>query len=131
MILIGFGILGLAFLFSYNNTIRERRYRYNNRNFYNLYIINSSGQISIISSTELQNMNINEENYSEHIESNTETFFADQNIGKCSITQEEINEGDEVRKLKCNHIFKKEAIDLWLQNHLECPLCRKQFVDLD
>lgn len=44
----------------------------------------------------------------------------------CPITQVEIADGTEVRKLPCEHIFTAEAIDEWLLNRSnKCPVCRE------
>jgi len=47
---------------------------------------------------------------------------------KCSITQEEFNDDDEVIQLPCNHCFTEEAIMNWLTKEKgECPVCRYKF----
>ena len=47
---------------------------------------------------------------------------------KCSITQEEFNDNDEVIQLPCNHCFTEEAIMNWLTKEKgECPVCRYKF----
>lgn len=43
---------------------------------------------------------------------------------KCSICLEHFEEGDEVRRLQCLHIFHKKEIDRWLRRSRWCPICR-------
>jgi hypothetical protein len=42
----------------------------------------------------------------------------------CAVCLDTLDEGDEVRKLSCNHLFHKECIDPWLLDHHNCPLCK-------
>ena len=43
----------------------------------------------------------------------------------CSICQDIINEGDEVRLLNhCLHTFHRNCIDTWYQRNVRCPICR-------
>ena len=43
----------------------------------------------------------------------------------CSICQDVINGGDEVRRLNhCHHIFHRNCIDTWYQRNVRCPVCR-------
>ena len=42
----------------------------------------------------------------------------------CSITQESIPLGSEIRILSCNHKFTKDKIDIWLGKNNTCPICR-------
>ena len=47
---------------------------------------------------------------------------------KCSITQEEFKDDDEVIQLPCNHCFIEESIMNWLTKEKgECPVCRYKF----
>ena len=48
----------------------------------------------------------------------------------CSICKMEYLPTDEIRHVKCNHIFHKECIDPWLlnENH-KCPVCREEVAD--
>jgi len=47
---------------------------------------------------------------------------------KCSITQEEFKDDDEVIQLPCNHCFIEESIKNWLTKEKgECPVCRYKF----
>merc|ERR1711972_933958 len=43
---------------------------------------------------------------------------------KCCICLERFEDGDEVRRLQCLHIFHKKEIDQWLRSNRECPICR-------
>jgi hypothetical protein len=48
-----------------------------------------------------------------------------QNDTPCSICQDVINEGDEIRMLNnCLHIFHRNCIDTWYQRNVRCPVCR-------
>lgn len=44
-------------------------------------------------------------------------------IPHCSICLGEYEEGEELVKLPCNHIYHEECITSWTSNHLKCPLC--------
>jgi hypothetical protein len=48
----------------------------------------------------------------------------------CSICKMDYLPTDEIRHIKCNHIFHKECIDPWLlnENH-KCPVCREEVAD--
>lgn len=53
--------------------------------------------------------------------------YKDENT-KCSITQEEFKDEDEVIQLPCNHCFIQESIINWLTKEKgECPVCRYKF----
>ena len=41
----------------------------------------------------------------------------------CSICLCEYEEGDQLTKLPCQHLYHKECIDSWTSNHTKCPLC--------
>ena len=43
----------------------------------------------------------------------------------CSICLDNFVKGEKVRELDCKHEFHSECIDLWMQDHLTCPICRK------
>jgi hypothetical protein len=45
----------------------------------------------------------------------------------CAICQDPLQEGDDVRRLNCCHIFHAECIDRWLVRALRCPVCKHQF----
>lgn len=44
----------------------------------------------------------------------------------CSICLVEFEENDEIRKLRCGHVFHCECIDPWLlKGKAVCPVCRQ------
>jgi hypothetical protein len=46
---------------------------------------------------------------------------------ECPIDMEEFQEGEELLKLPCEHIFRKSSILHWLENrNAQCPICRYQ-----
>lgn len=48
-----------------------------------------------------------------------------QDGGTCSVCLSEFMEGELVRVLpECLHAFHVSCIDMWLQSHASCPLCR-------
>lgn len=50
----------------------------------------------------------------------------------CSVCLSAYEEGDEVRKLKCDHKFHKACVDTWLlQDSATCPLCRRPVLPAD
>ena len=42
----------------------------------------------------------------------------------CSICLEEFKYDEELKKLKCDHIFHKDCLEPWLNNNNKCPICR-------
>ena len=43
----------------------------------------------------------------------------------CSICQDDIGVGDELRRLsRCRHVFHKSCIDTWFAGNVHCPVCR-------
>jgi len=48
---------------------------------------------------------------------------------KCLVCQFAYEEGEELRKLKCDHCFHKECIDEWLGSKDTCAFCRKSIVE--
>jgi hypothetical protein len=44
-------------------------------------------------------------------------------VPHCSICLGEYEEGEELLKLPCNHIYHDECISSWTSNHVKCPLC--------
>ncbi|KAK2376510.1 RING-H2 finger protein ATL63 [Trifolium repens] len=51
---------------------------------------------------------------------------------ECVICLSYIEKGEFVRKLpKCGHVFHVECIDMWLNSHCNCPICRSLIVEND
>ncbi|XP_050217393.1 putative RING-H2 finger protein ATL19 [Mercurialis annua] len=49
----------------------------------------------------------------------------------CSICLEDYKNGEACRIFPlCNHIFHLKCIDIWLENNLTCPICRKTILDV-
>ncbi|KAH7248408.1 hypothetical protein B0J15DRAFT_401116, partial [Fusarium solani] len=45
------------------------------------------------------------------------------------ICLEVLVDGDNVRRLKCKHLFHMSCIDSWFQkHHVDCPLCKSIFI---
>ena len=42
--------------------------------------------------------------------------------------QEDFEDGEELRQLKCSHFFHSQCIDRWLAGHDACPLCNSSVV---
>jgi hypothetical protein len=52
---------------------------------------------------------------------------------KCSICQDSIVYGEMVSRSQhadCDHLFHTRCIRTWLLVHMDCPLCRRNFLDL-
>lgn len=48
--------------------------------------------------------------------------------GQCSICLEEMEEGSQIVKLPCGHLFHKTCVSKWLRTGSQtCPLCKEQF----
>ena len=62
----------------------------------------------------------------------TDQLFRVMGINQCSICLSDLEEGDLIRTLPCNHYFHHECIDEWLitKNALNCPMCRSEKYDL-
>ena len=45
---------------------------------------------------------------------------------ECSICQEKMLTGDTVLKLTCRHAYHAECVQIWLERHNTCPLCRNE-----
>lgn len=43
---------------------------------------------------------------------------------KCAICICELEEGEEVKKLTCGHIYHQDCINVWLKNNSTCPTCK-------
>lgn len=51
---------------------------------------------------------------------------------ECRVCLSEVEEGQNVRSLKCRHTFHKDCLDQWLlQNWATCPLCRTKVMPDD
>ena len=57
---------------------------------------------------------------------NLQTLIITNNIidDVCSICLEEFKYDEELKKLKCDHIFHKDCLEPWLTNNNKCPICR-------
>lgn len=47
---------------------------------------------------------------------------------KCLICQENYEQGEELRRLPCQHCFHKECVDTWLSTKDRCAFCRKSII---
>ncbi|KAF8025219.1 hypothetical protein BT93_F2150 [Corymbia citriodora subsp. variegata] len=54
--------------------------------------------------------------------------FAAKADRKCTICQEEFEEGDELGKLNCGHGYHMECIKQWLGQKNSCPVCKSEAV---
>lgn len=51
--------------------------------------------------------------------------YRKEKICRCCFCLCDLEEGDEFRELKCNHVFHKCCLDKWIDHgHTDCPLCR-------
>ena len=57
----------------------------------------------------------------------SEKYNLNDNIN-CVICQEDIKNGDDVKKLSCNHIFHIKCIDTWLLKEKNCPFCKEEII---
>ncbi|XP_041005466.1 E3 ubiquitin-protein ligase RHA2B-like [Juglans microcarpa x Juglans regia] len=79
--------------------------------------------------TSNQYLNLIEENnpttrYAKRLRTNQQT--------ECAVCLSEFKEDEEIRKLKCKHIFHKDCLDRWLQHcSATCPLCRNKVLPDD
>ena len=57
---------------------------------------------------------------------NLQTLIITNNIidDVCSICLEEFKYDEELKKLKCDHIFHKDCLEPWINNNNKCPICR-------
>nr|GMD16891.1 E3 ubiquitin-protein ligase RHA2B-like [Ipomoea batatas] len=54
-------------------------------------------------------------------------FGGESEAVECAVCLCKIEEGEEVRDLRCNHIFHRDCLDRWLATgRNSCPLCRTQ-----
>lgn len=53
------------------------------------------------------------------------TYSSEESETRCPISLEDFYVGESICKItSCGHIFKREAIYQWLNNHNRCPVCR-------
>lgn len=45
----------------------------------------------------------------------------------CMVCLEALVDADEIRDLPCRHIYHRVCIDMWLEAHTTCPLCKRDF----
>ena len=45
---------------------------------------------------------------------------------QCSVCWDDFKLDEDVRQLKCEHIFHQDCIIPWLELHNTCPVCRKE-----
>ncbi|KAF3322607.1 E3 ubiquitin-protein ligase RHA2A [Carex littledalei] len=69
-----------------------------------------------------QNVSISEINLGV-IRYERENWNSDETV-ECVLCMYEIEEGEEIRDLRCKHLFHKRCLDRWLVQQLTCPLCR-------
>jgi len=57
---------------------------------------------------------------------NLQTLIITNNVPDdiCSICLEEFKYDEELKKLKCDHIFHKGCLEPWLNKNNKCPICR-------
>lgn len=48
----------------------------------------------------------------------------------CVICLEDVHDGRERIKLRCNHVFHAHCIESWLQTVATCPVCRRCFMSM-
>ncbi|OIT20779.1 putative e3 ubiquitin-protein ligase xerico [Nicotiana attenuata] len=75
------------------------------------------------------NINTISENSSAHDELGFRIFEAESgsllDSAECAVCLCKIEEGEEVRELRCNHLFHTVCLDRWLgYGRMTCPLCR-------
>lgn len=55
-----------------------------------------------------------------------ESEYEEDTSTDCTVCFVEINKGEKVVKLDCEHIFHRNCIDEWVKYKQECPNCRKE-----
>lgn len=45
---------------------------------------------------------------------------------KCVICQFDIEEGNSIKMLSCEHFYHEKCIDMWLQKEKSCPFCKNE-----
>uniref|UniRef100_A0A7N0SV68 RING-type domain-containing protein n=1 Tax=Kalanchoe fedtschenkoi TaxID=63787 RepID=A0A7N0SV68_KALFE len=82
-----------------------------------------------------RNLSLND--YRNHIERKMPTVRYDSGATKicseeCAVCLSRFEDGDEMRKLRCEHWFHKACLDTWLLKEAStCPLCRMEVVSRD
>ena len=74
-----------------------------------------------------ENYNNNENKIDKEVVKNILSKLKDKSnkkICNCAICLEEIKKNTKVYKLKCKHKFHKQCLKDWLNQKLECPMCR-------
>jgi len=63
---------------------------------------------------------------------NTESFKnVEEESKKCAICFDHYEDGQEVRYLWCLHRFHKGCVDQWLNHHTTCPICKKDYPEIE
>lgn len=62
------------------------------------------------------------------IQRGSESIYEDSSESReeCTICLEYFKNGDDIRKLKCNHIFHENCIEEWFLKEITCPVCRDE-----
>ncbi|KAL2234939.1 RING-H2 finger protein ATL3-like [Sesamum indicum] len=65
----------------------------------------------------------------EHVDNFRVTHYTkdakSEELEECAVCLCRIEEGDEVRELRCGHLFHRVCLDRWIgYGHVTCPLCR-------
>ena len=117
-------ILGSVILFAATREVFFKKPQNNADNNQELFIITDQyGEIvRIYNSNRIINSDQKINNY-------TTVFKCDDENIICPLTQEKIPLNTEIRKLKCNHLFTKDRIDIWLRQNNTCPICRENIID--
>eukprot|EP01063_Lacrimia_lanifica_P041916 TRINITY_DN988_c0_g2_i2.p1 TRINITY_DN988_c0_g2~~TRINITY_DN988_c0_g2_i2.p1 ORF type:complete len:384 (+),score=156.63 TRINITY_DN988_c0_g2_i2:129-1280(+) len=58
-----------------------------------------------------------------------EKLTVDGQSPRCIVCMMDFEEGDELRKLSCPHVFHSECIDQWLDKSRYCPTCKTECTD--
>ncbi|KAJ5439709.1 uncharacterized protein N7458_010707 [Penicillium daleae] len=46
----------------------------------------------------------------------------------CAVCLEQVNRSEEIRELRCLHVFHRECLEKWfLGDHFNCPLCHRAY----
>ncbi|KAL2559101.1 E3 ubiquitin-protein ligase [Forsythia ovata] len=62
---------------------------------------------------------------------NNNNDASDDSSVECAVCLCRIDEGDEVRELRCNHLYHRVCLDRWVgYGHRTCPLCRNNLKPL-